>query len=127
LAAQNSLNNKYINSSNNRILSAEEAESLDLKNTELVILSTCETGLEDNLVGEGLIGLQHAFMIAGAKSIIISLWKIDDASTQKLMTLFYTNWIKNKMIKSDAFYAAKIEMKKSYSQPYYWAGFVLLE
>jgi CHAT domain-containing protein len=66
-------------------------------------------------------------MIAGAKSVIMSLWKVDDASTQKLMTLFYTYWIKNKMSKSEAFYTAKIEMKKTYPQPYYWAGFVLLE
>jgi CHAT domain-containing protein len=125
--AQNSLNDEYLDSSNNGILSAEEAKSLNLKNTELVVLSACETGLGENLVGEGVIGLQRAFMIAGAKSVIMSLWKVDDASTQKLMTLFYTNWIKNKMSKSDAFYAAKIEMKKTYLQPYYWAGFVLLE
>jgi CHAT domain-containing protein len=125
--AQNSLNNEYIDSSNNGILFAEEAKSLDLKNTELVVLSACETGLGENFVGEGVIGLQRAFMIAGAKSVIMSLWKVDDASPQKLMTLFYTKWIKNKMAKKDAFYAAKVEMKKLYPQPYYWAGFVLLE
>jgi CHAT domain-containing protein len=125
--AQNTLNDEYVNSKNNGILSAEEAKSLDLKNTELVVLSACETGLGENLVGEGVIGLQRAFMIAGAKSVIMSLWKVDDASTQKLMTLFYTYWIKNKMSKSEAFYTAKIEMKKTYPQPYYWAGFVLLE
>nr|WP_314896921.1 CHAT domain-containing tetratricopeptide repeat protein [uncultured Flavobacterium sp.] len=125
--AQNALNGTFLDSSNNGILSAEEAKSLGLKNTELVVLSACETGLGENLVGEGVIGLQRAFMIAGAKSVIMSLWKVDDASTQKLMTLFYTNWIKNKMNKRDAFYAAKVEMKKLYPQPYYWAGFVLLE
>ncbi|TRX01349.1 CHAT domain-containing protein [Flavobacterium gawalongense] len=125
--AQNTLNEESLDSSNNGILSAEEAKGLDLKKTELVVLSACETGLGDNLVGEGVIGLQRAFMIAGAKSVIMSLWKVDDASAQKLMALFYTNWIKNKMSKSDAFYAAKLEMKKMYPQPYYWAGFVLLE
>lgn len=125
--AQNSLNNEFLNSTNNGILSAEEAKSLDLKNTELVVLSACETGLGENLVGEGVIGLQRAFMIAGAKSVIMSLWKVDDSSTQKLMTLFYTNWIQKKMSKDNAFYAAKLEMKRTYSQPYYWAGFVLLE
>lgn len=125
--AQNTLNGKQPESKNNGILTAEEAKSLNLKDTELVVLSACETGLGDNLVGEGVIGLQRAFMIAGAKSVIMSLWSISDEKTQELMTLFYTNWIKNNMSKEEALYQAKIEMKKLYPQPYYWAGFVLLE
>lgn len=125
--AQNTLNGKQPENSNNGILTAEEAKSLNLKNTELVVLSACETGLGDNLVGEGVIGLQRAFMIAGAKSVIMSLWSVSDEKTQELMTLFYTNWIKNNMSKEEALYQAKIEMKKLYPEPYYWAGFVLLE
>lgn len=125
--AQNTLNGNQPENVNNGILTAEEAKSLNLKDTELVVLSACETGLGDNLVGEGVIGLQRAFMIAGAKSVIMSLWSVSDKKTQELMTLFYTNWIKNKMSKEEAFYKAKIEMKKLYPQPYYWAGFVLLE
>lgn len=125
--AQNSLNGKQPESKNNGILTAEEAKSLNLKDTELVVLSACETGLGDNLVGEGVIGLQRAFMIAGAKSVIMSLWSVSDEKTQELMTLFYTNWIKNNMSKEEALYQAKIEMKKLYPEPYYWAGFVLLE
>jgi CHAT domain-containing protein len=125
--AQNTLNGKQPESKNNGILTAEEAKSLNLKDTELVVLSACETGLGDNLVGEGVIGLQRAFMIAGAKSVIMSLWSVSDEKTQELMTMFYTNWIKNKMTKEEALYQAKIEMKKLYPQPYYWAGFVLLE
>ena len=125
--AQNTLNGKLINGSNNGILTAEEAKSLNLKDTELVVLSACETGLGDNLVGQGVIGLQRAFMIAGAKSVIMSLWSVDDTSTQKLMTSFYSNWIKKNMGKSEAFYKAKLEMKKLKPEPYYWAGFVLLE
>ncbi len=124
---QNTLNGKQVENSNNGILTAEEAKSLNLKNTELVVLSACETGLGDNLVGEGVIGLQRAFMIAGAKSVIMSLWSVSDEKTQELMTLFYTNWIKNNLSKEEALYQAKIEMKKLYPQPYYWAGFVLLE
>jgi CHAT domain-containing protein len=93
----------------------------------LVVLSACETGLGDNLVGEGVIGLQRAFMIAGAKSVIMSLWSVSDEKTQELMTLFYTNWIKNNMTKEEALHQAKLAMKKLYPQPYYWAGFVLLE
>lgn len=125
--AQNTLNGKQPESENNGIITAEEAKSLNLKDTELVVLSACETGLGDNLVGEGVIGLQRAFMIAGAKSVIMSLWSVSDQKTQELMTLFYTNWIKNNMSKEDALYQAKVEMKKLYPEPYYWAGFVLLE
>ena len=125
--AQNTLNGKQPENSNNGILTAEEAKSLNLKDTELVVLSACETGLGDNLVGEGVIGLQRAFMIAGAKSVIMSLWSISDEKTQELMTLFYTNWIKNNMSKEEAGYQAKIDMKKLYPQPYYWAGFVFIE
>lgn len=125
--AQNTLNGKQPENSNNGILTAEEAKSLNLKDTELVVLSACETGLGDNLVGEGVIGLQRAFMIAGAKSVIMSLWSVSDQKTQELMTLFYTNWIKNNMSKEEALHQAKLAMKKLYPQPYYWAGFVLLE
>ncbi|MEY3500887.1 MAG: hypothetical protein RL308_2556 [Bacteroidota bacterium] len=125
--AQNTLNGNQPENINNGILTAEEAKSLNLKDTDLVVLSACETGLGDNLVGEGVIGLQRAFMIAGAKSVIMSLWSVSDEKTQELMTLFYTNWIKNNMSKEEALYQAKISMKKLYPQPYYWAGFVLLE
>ena len=125
--AQNTLNGKQSENNDNGILTAEEVKSLNLKDTELVVLSACETGLGDNLVGEGVIGLQRAFMIAGAKSVIMSLWSVSDEKTQELMILFYTNWIKNKMTKEEALHQAKLAMKKLYPEPYYWAGFVLLE
>jgi CHAT domain-containing protein len=125
--AQNTLNGTPSENTNNGILTAEEAKSLNLKNTELVVLSACETGLGVNLVGEGVVGLQRAFMIAGAKSVIMSLWSVSDEKTQELMTLFYTNWIKKNIPKDEALYQAKFEMKGKYPQPYYWAGFVLLE
>jgi CHAT domain-containing protein len=125
--AQNTLNGIQLQNSNNGILMAEEAKSLDLRNTELVVLSACETGLGDNLVGQGVLGLQRAFMIAGAKSVVMSLWTVSDEKTQKLMTLFYSNWVNKNMSKNEALHQAKIEMKRLYPQPYYWAGFVLIE
>jgi len=125
--AQNTLNNIDFIGVNNGIINGEEVKSLNLHNTELVVLSACETGLGDNLVGQGVVGLQRAFMIAGAKSVIMSLWSVSDEKTQQLMTLFYTNMIKNQMSKENALRQAKLEIKKMYPQPYYWAGFVLLE
>jgi CHAT domain-containing protein len=57
----------------------------------------------------------------------MSLWSVSDEKTQELMTLFYTNWINNNMTKEDALHQAKLAMKKLYPEPYYWAGFILLE
>lgn len=109
----------------NGILTAYEVSNMDLSNTELVVLSACETGLGDIKGGEGVYGLQRAFKTAGAKSIIMSLWKVPDKATVELMEMFYLNWLKKKMAKEDAFNLAQSEMRNKYSNPYMWAAFIL--
>jgi CHAT domain-containing protein len=107
------------------ILTAYEIAQMDLSNTELVVLSACETGLGDLEGNEGVIGLQRAFKIAGVKQMIMSLWKVPDQETMELMTSFYTNWL-NGDPPRNALRSAQLKMREKYS-PYYWAAFVLVE
>jgi CHAT domain-containing protein len=114
-----------IASNDNGVLTAYEAMNLNLEGTSLVILSACETGPGDVKSGEGVYGLQRAFQVAGADALIMSLWKVDDAATQLLMTNFYTNWIKLGN-KQKAFKQAQLQLMTKYKEPYYWGAFVMM-
>ncbi|MBK6701963.1 MAG: CHAT domain-containing protein [Saprospiraceae bacterium] len=109
------------------ILTAYEISQMNLTNTELVVLSACETGLGDIQGNEGVYGLQRAFRIAGAKYLIMSLWQVPDKQTSLLMTTFYKKWLEEKLSIPNAFHAAQKQLRDGGLEPYYWAGFVLVE
>ncbi|MEN8249478.1 MAG: CHAT domain-containing tetratricopeptide repeat protein [Bacteroidota bacterium] len=106
------------------ILTAYEAATMNLANTDLVILSACETGLGEVKNGEGVYGLNRAFVLAGARSVMISLWKVNDESTKELMIVFYQNILKG-YNKFEAINLAQKELQKKYDVPYYWGAFIL--
>lgn len=118
------------------ILTAQEISLLDLRDAQLVILSACETG-KGEVTGDGVFGLQRAFKMAGARSIIMTLWPVNDEATRMFMTSFFRNYSQGKN-KRDAFRLAQQEVRNyhitdanqtiyPYKDSYYWAGFILLD
>jgi CHAT domain-containing protein/tetratricopeptide (TPR) repeat protein len=130
------------------ILTAEEVATLNLSGVNLAVLSACETGLGQMAGGEGLLGLQRAFQTAGARTVVATLWKVDDAATRDLIGRFYDNLWNKQMGKLAALRDAQLWMLRTRSRtasrdargvkptpgraaaggpgsPYYWAAFVL--
>lgn len=123
-------------------LTAQEASALNLLGTDLVVLSACETGL-GKTTGEGIYGLQRAFLEAGASRVITTLWQIDDKATQAFMEAFYHNWLNmikelsysskkyteyknSEYIIDKAFMNTTRDFRLRYPEPYYWGAFVLM-
>ena len=138
---------------NDGVLTAQEISLLDLRGLQLLVLSACQTGL-GKVTGDGVFGLQRGFKKAGAQSLLMSLWKVDDKATRILMSLFYKHLTEGKgkhealrlaqqqlrtmdveaanrrarhAISSRAKRARKGQLKKQYEDPYYWAAFILLD
>lgn len=109
------------------ILTASEISSLNLGKTNLVVLSACDSGLGE-ILSDGVFGLQRGFKLAGAKSLLMSLWKVDDQATSMLMKEFYKQYLSGKS-KRQSLYLAQSVLRESeeFSDPYYWASFILLD
>lgn len=111
------------------ILTAKDISRMDLRGTDLVVISACQSGLGE-VTGDGVFGLQRGFKKAGVQSIVMSLWEVDDTATKIMMTRFYENLAKGKS-KYDSFLEAQRYLRKYdgglYDEPEYYAAFVLLD
>lgn len=123
--AKNTLNGNPPEIGDNGLLTSYEASYMDLRGTELVVLSACNTARGEIKNGEGVYGLQRAIQQAGAENIIMSMWKVDDKVTQEFMTNFYDLWLSGKT-KRDAFIQTQMIIKEKYKHPYYWGAFVMI-
>lgn len=108
------------------IVTGFELKGMDLRNTDMVVLSACETGLGELVTGEGVFGLQRSFQLAGAQTVVMSLWNVEDQATQALMVKFYEG-LKSSDGKTTALRRAALQLKENptYAHPYYWGAFVL--
>lgn len=108
------------------ILTAAEVEKMDLSDTELVVLSACDTGLGDCESIDGVYGLSRAFKIAGAHTIVMTLWKVNDLVTKEFMCEFYAQ-IKERLEYHEAFRIAQKKLRLKYQDPLLWAPFVIID
>ncbi|MBN1441219.1 MAG: CHAT domain-containing protein [Planctomycetes bacterium] len=109
------------------LLRAFEVYGLDLRGKKLVTLSGCETGVPEMEAGDDPAGISTAFLHAGASSLLVSLWKVEDRATAELMQSFYAGWMDRKKSRSAALREAKLRLLAGeYSHPRQWASFVLL-
>jgi len=107
------------------MVSAEKVLGLRLKGTDLVVLSACETGVGEVQTGEGVFGLKRAFLLSGAKTLVMSLWSVPSRETTELMESFYEKWSKGQT-KAEALREAKLELMKENPNPFFWGAFVMV-
>jgi CHAT domain-containing protein len=105
------------------LLTAEDVTGLDLLATELVVLSACQTGLGQVQFSEGAFGLRRAFVLAGAKTLVMSLWKVPDDQTHELMADFYRRLLAGEG-RAEALRQAQLALKAKCSDPFYWGAFI---
>lgn len=110
----------------NGFMALQDIYHLDLA-ADLVVLSACDTALGKNIKGEGLVGLTHGFLSAGSKTVVASLWKVDDRATSFLMAEFYKSMLEDGLPPAAAlrFAKQKTQQQKAWNAPYFWAGFIL--
>jgi CHAT domain-containing protein len=105
------------------IVTAAEVSGLDLSGTQLVVLSACETGLGDVRTGEGVLGLRRAFAVAGARTVVMSLWRVPDTATRELMEAFYAG-LRTRTPRGDALRQAQLLMRRRRARVRDWAAFI---
>ena len=105
------------------LLTAEDVTGMDLLDTELVVLSACDTGLGEIHIGEGVMGLRRSFLLAGAKTLVMSLWKVPNNETRELMEEFY-NRLLDGAARAEALRQAQLALKAKYPNPYFWGAFI---
>ena len=109
------------------VLTALELSNMNLGQVDMVVMSACESGLGETS-GEGVFGLQRGFKLAGANTLLMSLWKVDDTATQKLMSKFYCYYLSGKTKQESLTLAQQfLRNDPEYSDPEYWAAFILLD
>lgn len=118
-------NRRWTDNGDDGILTALEASGLNLWGTKLVVLSACDTGLGEVKNGEGVYGLRRAFTLAGAETLMMSLWAVSDYSTRELMTNYYKN-LKAGMGRGESLRRVQLDMLKTKGRehPFYWAPFI---
>ncbi|MBI1950905.1 MAG: CHAT domain-containing protein, partial [Acidobacteria bacterium] len=112
------------------ILTAEEIAALDLADVEWAVLSACDTGAGEVQAGEGVLGLRRAFQVAGARTVIMSLWPVEDESARQWMQALYEGRLLKALSTAEAVREASLHLlrtrreKEASAHPFYWGAFV---
>jgi CHAT domain-containing protein len=112
------------------IATAEEIAALDLTGTEWAVLSACETGVGEVRAGEGVFGLRRAFQVAGARTLIMSLWSVEDEATREWMRALYEARLRDRRDTAESVRAASLRVLRDRrarggsTHPFYWGAFV---